>query len=331
MQLRVHAIRLPLCAALCAGLLSTATAGSAVAGPAAAASARTFDVGDGKLAFTATRRGPDDWQIYVRRPSGGHPRAVSRPRWTNIDPAWSPDGSLIAYARSIPGGDDQLVVAKGSGEGIRVVVDASSSGLVDMDRPSWSPDGSALTFQAFDPALGQQIFRVNADGSGLERLTDLPEYAAPEDPAWSPAGGTIAFDAWSGPDEDAWTDIYLMDTDGSDVHLFTDDKALDFNPTFSPSGSALLWSRQDRQIVTENVDGSGFRTITSSHDFNAEPTWAPGGDWIAFVSNRPACDGCVTSYNVFLMTPSGGDIHPVTHTVGVQYLSPSWRRSSRSS
>lgn len=314
---------------LCAAVLAGAVAG----GPGVArAGTRSFLPTDGKLAFTATRSGPDDWAIYTRRPAGGHPERISRPRWTSTGPSWSPSGSLIAYARSVAGGgDDQLVVASPSGEDVNVVVDGDSTGIRSLDRPTWSPDGRSLAFMGFDPVLGQQIYRVNADGSGLEELTHLPSYAAPEDPAWSPAGGLIAFDAWNSGDEDAVSDIYLMDPDGSDLRRFTDDRILDFDPVFSPDGGAIVWSRNDRQIVEEGVDGTGFRVLVSGDGFNAFPAWSPGGDWIAFVGNRPACDGCGRSYDVFLMTASGGDVHPVTHTSGVQYLSPTWRRSARGS
>jgi len=327
MKSRALPFRVLVCAAV---LVSPLVAGRADAF--AAGAARSFATRDGKLGFAATRGGPDDWQIYTRKPSGGHPRSITGSGWANSGPAWSPDGSEIAFARSAPNGAEyQLAVTNPVGGNLRIVVDSASSGIVLFDRPSWSPDGSALTFQGYDPALGQQIYRVDADGTDLERLTNLPAYAAPEDPAWSPAGGTIAFDAWSSADEDAVTDIYLMDADGSNLRKFTDDKALDFNASFSPDGDELVWSRQDRQIVEEGIDGNGFRVVTASRDFNADPAWAPAGDWIAFVSNRPACDGCVRSYNVFLMTATGADIHPITHTVGVQYLSPTWRRSNRGS
>ena len=314
---------------LCAALLTVALAGVS-AGAAGAAVTGAFSTVDGKLAFAGTRGGPDSWAIYTRRPSGGHPERISRPGWTSTGPSWSPSGSLIAYARS-RGGDDQIVVANPKGDGVRVVVDGAVAGIRSLDRPTWSPDGASLAFMGFDPVLGQQIYRANVDGSGLEELTALPSYAAPEDPAWSPAGNLIAFDAWNSADEDAVSDLYLMDTDGSDLRRFTDDRTLDFDPVFSPDGSALVWSRNDRQIVEESVDGTGFRVIVSGDGFNAFPAWAPGGDWIAFVGNRPACDGCVRGYNVFLMTASGGDVHPVTHSVGVQYLSPTWRRSARGS
>ena len=336
-RLPSRALRSLVCGVVLAGTLVAAQVSMAAAdglsgtGGVGAAGTRSFASVDGKLAFAATRHGPDDWAIYARKPAGGHPARISGSRWTSTSPSWSPDGALIAYVRGVAGGDDQIVVANGVGRDARVVVDGDATGIRLLDSPTWSPDGGSLAFVGFDPVLGQQIYRVNVDGSGLEELTDLPSYAAPEGLAWSPAGGVIAFDAWSSADEDAVSDIFLMDTDGSDLRHFTDDKILDFDPVFSPDGTSIIWSRNDRQIVEEGIDGTGFRVVVSGGDFNAFPVSSPGGDWIAFISNRPACEGCVRSYNVFLMTAAGDDIHAETHTVGVQYLSPTWRRSARGS
>jgi Tol biopolymer transport system component len=337
-RLPTLALRSLLCAVALAGVLvgrvpfagaAGATGVPGTAGAAGAVGTRSFAQVDGKLAFASTRQGPNDWAIYTRRPSGGHPVRISGPRWTSTTPSWSPDGSLIAYARSVSGGDDQIVVANPVGRDVRVLVDGEATGILSLDSPTWSPDGASLAFTGFDPVLGPQIYRVNVDGTGLDELTDLPSYAAPEGLAWSPAGSLLAFDAWSSADEDAVSDIFLMNADGTDLRHFTDDRILDFDPAFSADGSAIIWSRNDRQIVEEGIDGTGFHVILSGGGFNGFPASAPGGDWIAFVGNRPACPGCGPSYNVFLMTATGGDIHPVTHTVGVQYLSPTWRRSAR--
>jgi Tol biopolymer transport system component len=69
------------------------------------------------------------------------------------DPAWSPDGSRIAFTR----GTDVVLLTFGDGSVTR---------LAAGRQAAWSPDGSAVVFVGADG-----LFVVNADGSGLRRLT----------------------------------------------------------------------------------------------------------------------------------------------------------------
>jgi hypothetical protein len=89
--------------------------------------------------------------------------------------AWSPDGSLIAYAATW-GFDEQserrIVIASAHGYGILGVLDRSSAG-----GPRWSPDGRYLLYDAY-VGPGFHIFRVNADGTGEIDLSEASGEAA---------------------------------------------------------------------------------------------------------------------------------------------------------
>jgi Tol biopolymer transport system component len=116
------------------------------------------------------------------------------------EPAYSPDGTRIAFVR------DRKLVEAGDG------VDESALFVVDLDgrnerqltdwvgsvgNPSWSPDGSTIVFQIGylqgDPV--SQLFTVRADGSGLHQLTSDPNAAAFW-PSYSPDGARIVFTRW---------------------------------------------------------------------------------------------------------------------------------------
>jgi len=87
-------------------------------------------------------------------------------------PAWSPDGSKIAFVDSQSG---SLYVINADGTGLRRVVDLAGlmggRGNLTMS-PSWSPDGTSLAFASGSTATSTHIYLVNADGSGLEQLTE---------------------------------------------------------------------------------------------------------------------------------------------------------------
>lgn len=101
------------------------------------------------------------------------------------DPAWSPDGKHIAFAR-FTGGHSHLFVANADGTKAQQITD----GLEDDEEPSWSPDGR---FVAFCSAHGDDqhvtqanLFALRADGSGLVQLTEGDRFAC--HPSWSRDG-----------------------------------------------------------------------------------------------------------------------------------------------
>lgn len=126
-------------------------------------------------------------------------------------PAWSPDGSRIAFStlRHDEDPDDDVlrqeiyVMNADGSEVVRLTDDPASDG-----GPDWSPDGELIAFHS-DRNGGSDIYVMNADGSNVVRLTDDPGEAY--SPAWSPDGTMIAF--VSQRDGDA--EIYIMNADGT--------------------------------------------------------------------------------------------------------------------
>lgn len=122
-------------------------------------------------------------QLYVMNvgDSFGSARQITRGD-SVYAPAWSPDGSMLAY-----------VVQTGLSEEIYVVnADGSSPRNVTNSRryrnrqPEWLPDGSGIVF-ASDREGHFNLYVINLDGSGLRRLTYLPGDA--QAPSWKPRNG----------------------------------------------------------------------------------------------------------------------------------------------
>jgi Tol biopolymer transport system component len=131
-------------------------------------------------------------------------------------PAWSHDGSRIAFIR-IEGGIRSLAVARVDGSGFRELT------TIAARNPSWSPDDRRLVFDD-----GRRIAVVNADGTQLRYLT----YASgvDVDPAWSPDGHTIAFTRYHSA-KAAIGDIWLMNTTGHNQRLVVNNGS---EPTWKP-------------------------------------------------------------------------------------------------
>ncbi len=100
------------------------------------------------------------------------------------DPAWSPDGKHIAYARE-SAGHEHLFIANADGSSAQQITD----GPADDEQPSWSPDGKRLVFcSAHGTTEWTQanLFVVKSDGSGLVQLTEGDRIAC--HPTWARDG-----------------------------------------------------------------------------------------------------------------------------------------------
>jgi formylglycine-generating enzyme required for sulfatase activity/Tol biopolymer transport system component len=242
--------------------------------------------------------------------SGADPTGRITEDWS-YDPAWSPDGTKLAfvqgnddlgysvYAMEIPGGEPMTVTAR--------------MGYVH-DSPSWSPDGKRLVFREQpleDRDLESswlarsRIMIVNADGTGLRPLIDV--YPVPdlpfdhdhaESPCWSPDGDYVMFSAVTTASAGGHAafrhHIFKVSLDLSEVRDLTpmDLEAVSqdyYQPAWSPDGTRFAyvcaqahpeWQALDIQVADSN-SGRTVSTLTWMM-FAWEPAWSPDGQYVAF-------------------------------------------------
>lgn len=180
----------------------------------------------GRLAFQSDRGGNAD--VYV----DGH--RVTADSHSDGEPAWSPDGRLIAFVSTRDGNREIYVMGANGREQRRLTHDGGND-----EWPRWSNDGR-IVFQSNRDG-DYDLYEVGADGNGLRRLTDLP--GDERMPAPSHRGSLVAF-AWN---EGHGYDLYLVGRDGTGLRHLTHDPGEDFGPA---------WSRDDRFLIfVSNVDG----------------------------------------------------------------------------
>lgn len=141
---------------------------------------------------------------------------------TSYSPVWSPSGSKVAFITSDPS-DREIYTAKiylvnADGTGLQQLTDR-----VDKFHPfQWSPDGSKIAFQ-----FQSNIYTINVDGTNRTQITDSGEDGGP---TWSPDGSKIAFISRRNGN---W-DIFVVDSDGSNLVQLTFDEKDDYEPVWRP-------------------------------------------------------------------------------------------------
>ena len=135
-----------------------------------------------RIAFARLVNGA--WGLFLMNADGGAASLLIQREFAG-SPAWSPDGSQIAFRSdndSPVGTYSRIFVINVDGTGLhQVPPDSSHSG---DDGPAWSPDGTRIAF-----TRGGKLQVVNADGTGL---TPLPNDEGATSPAWSPDGTRLA-------------------------------------------------------------------------------------------------------------------------------------------
>lgn len=215
--------------------------------------------------------------VYAANADGTHARNLTAtPGLDEVDPAWSPDGSMIAFAgETAQFTDHQIFVMPGGGGERRQVTDLDGT---DQRSPAWSPDGSMIAFYVFAPGERGRVAIVPVAGGDPRVLTPAPT-ALGAGLTWTPDGAAVVFAALDG--------LYSVDVESGVQTKIPGTAAGDISPTFSPDGSRVAFAAtsDDRSVVTVMAATGEARTpagSSASATFQYEPAWSPAADRLVF-------------------------------------------------
>ena len=236
------------------------------------------------------------------------------------DPAFSADGSRIAYVSTSPGNAEIFVMnADGTGP-TRLTIEPSADG-----RPVFTPDGQTILFHSARTAGKQQIWSVNVDGSGLTQIT---RDSVSLSPTVSPDGQTVAYVSL----RDKNYDIWLMARDGSNSRRFTPTPQVrESEPRFLRDGTlAYLVERREgsrtvQQVVRADLVTGSVTPLTGTDLALTSFSVSPSGDLLALVVNAQPENRRNPIYKVYIQPVGSGTPVPMP-TVGTeQMVTPTFR------
>jgi TolB protein len=223
-----------------------------------------------RIAFASL--GHNGWDIRTYSLELG--RLVSFPAGTaggsNQSPAWSGDGTKIAFSSS-RSGDSEIWVADASGGNLRSVTSIRGPNIA----PTWNPRTNAQIAWASGRTGEPQIYTMDQDGANMQRLTDSG-YAV--SPSWSPNGQflTFAWDRKYGPGAPGGRDIYVMDIASKRWLQLTHDAGINDYPSWAPDNRHIVFERAvggRSQIWSMLSDGTGQHQLTETGS-NFMPNWS---------------------------------------------------------
>jgi TolB protein len=223
---------------------------------------------------------PDDRRLVFEREDARKQHAVyridaagrgSRRLAAGRKPAWSPDGTTIAFVRG-----NGVYVIDPDGRSERKL---TTTGLATTGPLSWSPDSTRIAV-----SRGGFVSSIRADGTGETRLTRGGE------PTWSPTGAKIAYTAGG---------IGVVNADGTRATRLTSSEAIDRAPEWAPDSSRIAFVRDPgggTELWVMNADGGGQRRLSRNQSYLDSPQWSPNaasilvGDYkdVAELLGRPA-------------------------------------------
>jgi len=228
-----------------------------------------------RVAYISTQllaSGKKHYVLQVADSDGYNPNTIFTSDWPIMSPAWSPDGSRIAYV-SFESQRPEIFIQEVAG-GTRF----SAAGPTRLNSaPSWSPDGQRLALTRSENG-NPDIYILDLASDNLTRLTDYSSIDT--EPVWMPDGESLVFtsDRTGGPQ------LYKVSASGGEPQRLTFEGNYNADADISPNGEEIAMVHRDGSgyhIAVQDLQSGQMRVLTQGR-LDESPSFAPNGSMILY-------------------------------------------------
>lgn len=229
-------------------------------------------------------------------------------------PAWSPDGSMIAFQSKRDGGEHQVFVMDINGNNKRRISDGNGF----AGQPAWSPDSKSVVYVAgerADPTVPKDLYVAPAAGGEPKKV--LSRGSSLRRPLWTADGKYIV--CVEGPGERNQA-LLVLNADGTSPRVVVDAAQA---PQVSPLGDRVAYYVVDSTLgsdifVVPIAGGATPANLTTQTRDDYYPTWSPGASRLAWASGRGT-----SGHKIVVANPDGSNVKEISTGIGDDFL-PLW-------
>jgi len=224
----------------------------------------------------------------------------------------------LSFARFFAAGGADIFIVNADGSAETNLTNQVGSGTDNFDA-AWSPDGAEFAFASARDDVTTFVLDIFVSNAAGSQITNITNTLAGDDrrPNWSPDGTRILFRS----DRDGNDEVYVMQSDGSQITNLSMNAAFETTPSWSIDGSQVLFTSGrdgDNELFIMNADGTQITQITLNLVFDSWAEFSPDGSRILFASDRDQL-----TREIYTMNPDGTALTRLTNNMAFD-SQPSW-------